>query len=390
MTDQEFYEQYGRMPRRVQPGKKKVKIYWGRIIIALIILILIIVGIVKLIGFAVGKIKGGKENKQANTAASVSAADSIIKDESSSLPPELPPVVTEESSIAEEEPEPEVQDIEFTVCIDAAHGGYDNGVTYLNGIRLEKYDTLNIAARLRDEFEARGVTVYLTRVDDSFMELDERCTCANVNNCDLFISLHRGYSDDSNICGIEAFVSSDKPATDIGFAKNILAKLEETGVSANNGVKCGYVTDPQSDYFTNAYTSMPSVLLNVGYISNENDNFRFDSDIDAYCTAIVDGVIEEAIAQGVIDKDGTRLAEVPLRSEKSYYEILDDEEPYVAASTTTQSEATSETSQITASDNSSQAVQPEQPLQNDTPPAEEPMYTEDGIGTYTDPMMTNG
>ena len=44
MTDQEFYEVYGRMPRRTDPKKKKkkVKVYWGRIIAALIVLFLLI------------------------------------------------------------------------------------------------------------------------------------------------------------------------------------------------------------------------------------------------------------------------------------------------------------------------------------------------------------
>lgn len=396
MTDQEFYELYGRMPRRTQPGKKKVKIYWGRIIIALIILVLIIVGIVKLIGFTVRKIKGSGESSQENTAVSVNDTESIIKQDTSSDAEVTPVVIPDESSSSE--PEPAAEDIELTVCIDPAHGGYDDGATYLNGIRIEKYDTLNIAARLRDEFESRGVTVCLTRVDDTFTELYQRCSLAANTNCDLYLSIHRGSSDDPNVCGVEAYVHSEKPATDVGFAKSILDKLEESGVSANNGVKCGYVTDPGSDYYTNAYTPMPSVLLNIGYISNENDNYRLDSDLDAYCKAIVDGVIDEAKARGIIDENGKRTDASPLKSEKnSLVPGSEDEVSFVPASTPTtsraESKASDESSSAAPADSSSQAAQSEtvsEPSPAAEPQPEEPMYTEDGLGTYTDPMMTNG
>ena len=61
MTDEEFYKVYGRMPRRSgRNKKKKVKVYWHRIIIALLILALAVFGIVKLISFIVGKVKAAR------------------------------------------------------------------------------------------------------------------------------------------------------------------------------------------------------------------------------------------------------------------------------------------------------------------------------------------
>lgn len=377
MTDQEFYELYGRMPRRTQPGKKKIKVYWGRIIIALIILILIIVGIFKLIGFAIGKITGNKEEKEANTtvstvetdASSVAVLDPVSQAEDSSE--DQQPIVTNDNYA------------ELTVCIDAAHGGDDDGATSLDMMRIEKYDTLNIASKLRDEFEARGVTVYLTRFDDSFVELEGRCSGAMNNKCDLMISVHRGYTDDGVYNGVEAYVHSDKPASDTGFARSILEKLAAAGASPNRGVMYGYVTDPTSNYYINEYTSMPSVLLNLGYISNDNDNARLDNNIDAYCKAIVDAVINEAKAQGVIDESGKRADALPLRSQKNYSAIQADAPTensfnYVVG---TQNDRDNNTDPNGFQTND---IQPEENYAY-----EEPVYTEDGLGQYTDPMMTN-
>ena len=75
LSDEEFEQIYGRKPvRRV----KKKKIYWNRIIIALIILIGIITGLVKLTALVVSKIKGDdtqKTNKVLNNTSSVAVKE---------------------------------------------------------------------------------------------------------------------------------------------------------------------------------------------------------------------------------------------------------------------------------------------------------------------------
>ena len=75
LSDEEFEQIYGRKPvRRV----KKKKIYWNRIIIALIILIGIVTGLVKLTALVVSKIKGDdtqKTNKVLNNTSSVAVKE---------------------------------------------------------------------------------------------------------------------------------------------------------------------------------------------------------------------------------------------------------------------------------------------------------------------------
>jgi len=75
------------------------------------------------------------------------------------------------------------------VVLDPGHGGADKGATSPRKI-YEKLLTKNIAGRVRNLLEARGLTVYLTREDDRTLSLPERCKIAARRNADVFVSLH--------------------------------------------------------------------------------------------------------------------------------------------------------------------------------------------------------
>ena len=75
------------------------------------------------------------------------------------------------------------------VVLDPGHGGSDRGATSPRKI-YEKLLTKNIANRVRNLLEARGLTVYLTREDDRKLSLSERCKKAKKWNADVFVSLH--------------------------------------------------------------------------------------------------------------------------------------------------------------------------------------------------------
>ena len=113
LSDEEFEQIYGRKPvRRV----KKKKIYWNRIIIALIILIGIVTGLVKLTALVVSKIKGDdtqKTNKVLNNTSSVA--------------------VKEDTSSAEDKKDEPAKysNMDFTVCVDAGHGDYDLSLIHI-------------------------------------------------------------------------------------------------------------------------------------------------------------------------------------------------------------------------------------------------------------------
>jgi len=299
MSDEEFQRIYGRPP--VRKTKKKVKIYWNRIIIAAVIFIGIIIGFVKLVTFTVGKIKGDDGSSKA--AATVNDSVEDKKNDSKKDDPEevKKPVIN-------------YSDVELIVCVDAGHGDYDGGTTSKDGLRFEKDDNLEAALKVQQYLEQCGVTVIMTREDDTFLELSERCDIANNAGADFFVCLHRN-SYDGDISGVEAWVHNKQPKADTLLANNILEKLEGAGISYNRGVQYGYVGNTEINYYINADTVMPSCLIELGFLTDDNDNWLFDQNVDGYGAAIADAVIETAIDLGVIDENGKRIMDGPLISE---------------------------------------------------------------------------
>lgn len=87
---------------------------------------------------------------------------------------------------------------DFTVVIDAGHGGHDHGAID-NGVR-EKDINLAVAKDLADliKKKLKDVKVVMTRYDDTFISLQERANIANRNRGDIFISIHTNSVDKSN------------------------------------------------------------------------------------------------------------------------------------------------------------------------------------------------
>ena len=377
MTDEEFYEVYGRMPRRTQHKKKKVKVYWGRIIVAFIVLLLIILGIVKVIKLIAGKAKGGKTEEN-----SVSVSSAAEKNEDYYAEPE------------NKEKETVYEGIDLTVCIDAAHGGFDKGAVGDDG-RLEKDDTLKIALAVKEHLENCGVKVIMTRTDDSFLAVEDRCRIANEQNADVFVSIHRSITEvaGSDIQGFEAWIHNSKPSADNAFAGNIMTKLQEMGISENKGVHAGYPEDSSVNYPVLEQTKMPAVLLDMGYVTNSIDNQLLDANLEAYARAIGNGVIETATDLGVVDKNGARVLSGQLTSDKPA-PVVKEEKPVKKDESRPDDDSSSQaededgnTNEWEDTEQEEQQVQPEEQEQQEESP-DDYVYTDDGMAYYIEPMMT--
>lgn len=291
MTEKEFKEIYGRPP--VRKTVKKEKIYWNRIIITLLIFVGIICGIVQ----AVKGISAKAESKHKEESSSVAESVAAVEETSSK---------NEDSKY---------QNIQMTVCVDAGHGDFDSGTANADGTRLEKDDNLAVSLLVEKYLKSYGVNVIMTRNNDTFLDLDERCEIANNQKADLLVCLHRN-SYEGVIQGVEIWVHNSEPKEDTALAENIMLELEKAGISENRGVQYGYVGNPYINYYINADTVMPSCLVELGFLTDEEDNRLFDQNIDKYAEAIADGVVETGIQLGVIDKDGNRLIEGQLISEE--------------------------------------------------------------------------
>lgn len=183
-------------------------------------------------------------------------------------------------------------DNEIIVCLDAGHGGSDVGATSTDGKRYEKDDNLRLTLKVRDELEAMGVTVILTREDDTAVSLKERCKTANRKRADLFVSLHRNSSATGT--GIEAWIANRPKQAEKNVANKLTKAVSEATGLENRGVKTGFRDSTANNYYVNANTRMPSVLLEVAFISSPEDNKAFDNNFDAMASEIAK-VIYDAV-----------------------------------------------------------------------------------------------
>jgi N-acetylmuramoyl-L-alanine amidase len=202
-----------------------------------------------------------------------------------------------------------------TVVIDPGHGGKDHGARGRGGL-LEKDVTLSIALKLKERLEAAGVRVILTRSDDSFVSLRGRTVIANrAKNgapADLFISIHTNSHASSSVEGFEAYYVSDAidPGAEATAAlENAVVSLEDTdgpegALVANilwdlqyaefiaDSSELAFITQEefgkrletrdrgvrQARFIVLSGVAMPSVLVEVGFISNRSEEARLKTE----------------------------------------------------------------------------------------------------------------
>lgn len=176
------------------------------------------------------------------------------------------------------------------ICLDAGHGGYQVGAT--KDERYEKDDDFRLTLAVREKLEKMGMKTVLTREDDSDVSLKDRCKLANRKNCSLFVSIHRNSADSEDAQGVEAWISKRPKGDEKALAENLLESICTVTGQQNRGVKNGYRDATSSDFYINADTNMPSLLLEVGFITNEKDNIAFDERLDETAEAIAKAIYD--------------------------------------------------------------------------------------------------
>lgn len=172
-----------------------------------------------------------------------------------------------------------------TIMIDSGHGGMDNGAVYMG--RKEKDDNLRIGLAVGELLEKAGYHVLYTRTTDRYDTPLQKAQMANNAGADYFISFHRNSGEVPNTYhGAQALVYSDNTrASQIGEA--IMNQLVQLGFQ-----DLGVVERPGLVVLRR--TNMPAVLLELGFINNDEDNRIFDEQFDEMADAIVRG-IEQSI-----------------------------------------------------------------------------------------------
>ena len=155
------------------------------------------------------------------------------------------------------------------LVIDAGHGGKDAGALSKDKKCYEKNMNLAILLQLKELLDKENIKVYYTRTDDTKVFLRPRVTLANAVDCDYFISIHCNANEVTSPNGTE-ILYYDK--TTKGVPDESLAKLFSEELSKTVQLQCRGIVKKQGDeIFIMDKSQVPTVLIEVGYMSNKKD-----------------------------------------------------------------------------------------------------------------------
>jgi N-acetylmuramoyl-L-alanine amidase len=228
------------------------------------------------------------------------------------------------------------------IAIDAGHGGKDPGAIGKSGLK-EKTITLDVAKRLSVLVKDRlGCDVIMTRDKDVFIELDQRPFIAKSKGADLFVSIHVNANRKRKARGIETYIQSlrasdrDAMATAAFENSTSMKTLGQLGTELDRIVKDLTMDDKQEEslqlahavqaslvssvkpvkgylvnlgvkrafFYVLVKTDMPSILAEVGFISNPEEEKQLKQ--EGYRQKIA-----EALFQGIknyVESRGQQMA----------------------------------------------------------------------------------
>ena len=233
------------------------------------------------------------------------------------------------------------------IVLDPGHGGMDSGATKRGTV--EKDVVLAFAHVLREQLEKSGrYKVLMTRDKDIFVELDERLAYGERNKANLFIAIHADYASTrahgatifslrdgvakdlarsaKNSAGKSVLSASDidivnQTNDDVDTVRDILTDLAERDVQLthersgafakavieNMGESTDMRSEPdqQAAFRVLKTAQFPSVLIELGYISNRNDADNLNSDKWR-------ANVSDSIATAIDNYFGNQLARLPM------------------------------------------------------------------------------
>lgn len=215
------------------------------------------------------------------------------------------------ASVAKSEPatpsDNKQTNVKKIIVIDAGHGGHDPGAIGYSGV-YEKTITLATAKELKRQLDRVGkYKVFLTRSTDIFIPLRQRVQIARKHNADLFLSIHADSAVNRNAKGLSVYTlsetASDKEAAalaerenkaDVISGLNMVEQSKEVSdvlislaqretrnrssefarcieIEMRKSVKLISDTHRFAGFAVLKAPDVPSVLLEMGYLSNKNE-----------------------------------------------------------------------------------------------------------------------
>jgi len=267
----------------------------------------------------------------------------------------------------------------WVIVIDAGHGGKDPGA--LGSISKEKNINLAIALKTGEYIEQnmKNVVVLYTRKTDEFMELRDRPEFANKNNADLFISIHSNWISKSAIKGAETWImgpAQNEQNLEVAMKENEVIRLEDDFSTKYEGFdpkspesyimftvmqntfreqstllassiqsqlknRAGRIDRgvKQAGFWVLYMTTMPSVLVETGFITNaDEEKYLISKEGQDYIASAIFRATRDYINE--VDKKShiSKFAETEVEAEKDSSAaqnlIVDDELKFMIQITT--------------------------------------------------------
>ena len=150
-----------------------------------------------------------------------------------------------------------------TICLDPGHGGKDPGACA--GGEREKDIALKVVKLIGGKLA--GHNIVYTRTDDSYPELSQRTDLANRIKADLFVSIHCNSAVSTQANGVEVYTHTSQSEGAVAVASAIYKRLLAASGMTGRGIKAG-------NYHVLRETTMPAVLVELGFISNAADRAK--------------------------------------------------------------------------------------------------------------------
>lgn len=195
--------------------------------------------------------------------------------------------IKEESEIEHLSLDSEKSNNKFKIVINPGHGGNDLGTEGVNGI-LEKDICLSIGKKVAGALsQYEDLEVILTRSEDTYVSVEDRIKMANSQGADAVVSIDANAQSNSNLAyGIETYYQANGMADSEKLAKSIQDTISLYLNSKNRGI---YPSNLQ----ILKESEMPSVLIEVGFITNEKEAEKLNN--NSYQDKMAEG-----IAQGIL------------------------------------------------------------------------------------------
>ncbi len=153
------------------------------------------------------------------------------------------------------------------IVIDPGHGGDDPGAVVTFSEKHEADHTLTTALLLKKELENLGATVILTRESDKNVSLENRAQLSNREKANAFISLHFDSGPNTNASGTTGYYFT---TTSENLAQTVNKYIARNLTLKSQGTKF-------QNFLVLRENKQPSILLELGYLNNPDDNKLIES-----------------------------------------------------------------------------------------------------------------